>query len=373
MPIVIDGGPAAPAPVAIGFIRAYLPGPARCGGETVLPTQIVDPVPDGVREYPGAAAGSGNQVALSFDIGTDGRPVGIETLGTPHGEYIGADGDDVEPAFAAWRFAPGQPRKGCTITFAGRPTPVAEADPELLYRYLSTRASSLFRYSVEEVTDAAWQRVRPEGATCPRRPGARLWVWPDFDTISQPLGTFAWNFFAFDVDAKGKATHLRLAASSGNSDLDRKSMGALHRSVFTRPGSGCGYNFFRGPSAPLPAPDRPEHLSVYREASATCPEGGDPAHAGWAFTQSLTYPENFRRRGIEGWAVIRYDVAPWGQTGNVTVADAQPASGFGVEARLIVEQSRRKPAPFGYTGCLELVRFVLPPPDGVDASPARAR
>jgi TonB family protein len=77
----------------------------------------------------------------------------------------------------------------------------------------------------------------------------------------------------------------------------------------------------------------------------------------------LVFPENFRRRSIEGWAVIRYDVAPWGQTGNVRVAEAQPAAGFGDAARSIVQLSTRRPSAYGYTGCLELVRFVLPPRD----------
>ena len=356
-PIVIDAGPAAPAPVAAGLIRVYLPGPVRCGGESVAPERTVEPAPGGLRVFPGSAGGSADQTAhaeLGFDIAPDGRPIGIKSLEASHRDFIGSVADDMEPAFAAWRFAAARPRTGCTLTFESRDTPVAGASPELLYRYLSTRASGLFGYSDEEISDAAWQRIRPQGGTCPRRPGARIWVWPDFDRIAQPPGTFAWNYFSFDVDARGKATRLRLMGSSGNSDLDRRSTAALNRSVFTRSATGCGYNFFRRPPAPMPAPARPEDLSLYREPSATCPAVPDPAHAGWAFTARLTYPENFRRRGIEGWAVIRYDVAPWGQTGNVRVADAQPASGFGVEAKLIVEQSRRKAAPFGYTGCLEL-------------------
>jgi TonB family protein len=75
------------------------------------------------------------------------------------------------------------------------------------------------------------------------------------------------------------------------------------------------------------------------------------------------FAENVRRRGIEGWAVVPFDVAQWGQTNNVRIVAAEPASGFGEAARAIVQQSARRPAPYGYTGCLEQVRFVMPPPD----------
>ena len=60
--------------------------------------------------------------------------------------------DDVEPAFAAWRFPAGAPRRHCTIRFESRDIEAAEAEPSLLHAYLATRASRLFRHSPPEVS-----------------------------------------------------------------------------------------------------------------------------------------------------------------------------------------------------------------------------
>ena len=373
MPIDIPPPPAFVQPVAaapspmVPSIRSYAAGPARCGGETVTPLRVVDPVPDGMVLPPqGSSAASRVQapVTLAFEVDSEGRPVGIARA--PENNWMA---DDVEPAFAAWRFPAGAPRRHCTIRFDIRDMAVAEAEASLLHAYLATRASRLFRHSPPEVSRAAEARGRPAGSTCTPRPGARLWAMPDFDSIPQEQGRIGWNRLAFDVDGRGRAANIRLLGSSGNADLDRKSVAALRQSRFTRPARGCTYNFYRNPARPTPPPAAPVSLAAYRTDTATCdpPQEQHSEERGWLSLAPLNYPENFRRRGIEGWAIIRYDFAPWGQTGNVSVVEAQPASGFGAMAKSIVERSRRRPAGYGGTGCLELVRFRMPP-----AEPAAA-
>ena len=99
----------------------------------------------------------------------------------------------------------------------------------------------------------------------------------------------------------------------------------------------------------------PEEAS-FRPADATC-----PAQAEWAVSPTLTYPDNFRRRGIEGWAMIGYDVAPWGATGNVRVLATQPSDEFGAQAMRIITTAKRVPSATGYTGCVDRVSFKMGP------------
>jgi outer membrane biosynthesis protein TonB len=119
--------------------------------------------------------------------------------------------------------------------------------------------------------------------------------------------------------------------------------------------TGCGYSYYRRQPEPLKAPEAPPSAS-FRPEGSTC-----PAELGqWAFMPRLEFPPEFLRRGIEGWAAIRYDLAPWGATGNLAVLAAEPAEAFGAQAMRIVSQARRAPSS-GYSGCVTRVRFVLPP------------
>ncbi|HEX8216285.1 MAG TPA: TonB family protein, partial [Allosphingosinicella sp.] len=122
---------------------------------------------------------------------------------------------------------------------------------------------------------------------------------------------------------------------------------------------GCTYAFHRRQTEPLRAPPPPEE-AAFRPADATCPS----ERPAWAHMPPLVFPEEFRRRAIEGWAVLRYDVAPWGATGNVSVLASEPAAAFGEQAVRIVSGARRAAGTQGYTGCVTRVIFILPPGDG---------
>jgi TonB family protein len=74
----------------------------------------------------------------------------------------------------------------------------------------------------------------------------------------------------------------------------------------------------------------------------------------------IGFPPEFERRGIEGWAVVRFDIAPWGGVGNVAVVAAEPAAAFGQQAVQIVGAARKAPSARGYTGCMARVLFKLP-------------
>ena len=76
---------------------------------------------------------------------------------------------------------------------------------------------------------------------------------------------------------------------------------------------------------------------------------------------ALVFRGGFLQRRVVGWALIGYDVAPWGQTGNVRVLAAEPAAAFGEQALNIVRSARKETADTGMTGCVTMVRFVMPP------------
>ena len=93
---------------------------------------------------------------------------------------------------------------------------------------------------------------------------------------------------------------------------------------------------------------------AFRPQGATC--GDDRA---WDRKPALIYPAAYRRRAVEGWAVLTYDIAPWGEIGNVKVAAAQPAADFGTQAQRMLLSARAAASPQGWTGCVERVRFQM--------------
>jgi outer membrane biosynthesis protein TonB len=62
--------------------------------------------------------------------------------------------------------------------------------------------------------------------------------------------------------------------------------------------------------------------------------------------------------------VVRYDVAPWGGTGNIEVLASEPADAFGEAAKRVIAGATRPPSTTGATGCVDRVRFKMATPDG---------
>ena len=130
----------------------------------------------------------------------------------------------------------------------------------------------------------------------------------------------------------------------------RRSTGRLE----VAPGSArfnCIYNWYRR-GAPLPAPPIPEPP---QDPLSACPRAVlDTFRPGETTGTSV-----FRERGVEGWAMVRFDIAPWGAVGNVEVIEAQPASGIGDEAKRIVASGRADPGA-GAVRCVQAMHFRIP-------------
>jgi TonB family protein len=336
------------APPAPAIVR-FRPGPATCRGEEQRPTLAEEPFPLGVMRAPSA----GSSVALHFRIDPSGRPLGISHPPSP---IPGFGVGDVAAAFAAWRFEPGAERRDCAIVFTPAAETVAAAAPESLHRFLALHPQS-GQPRMIEVGRPAFDRVRPAGSTCFGGPrNVRLQAYPAFDEIKQPLGTLSYSFLAFDVARDGRPRNVRLLGSSGNRELDRQSLAALSRSRYQPEAKvGCLYHFYRRQAEPTPPPPIAE-VSAFRAEGASCPQNTPD----WVHMPPLRFPQEFQRRAIEGWAIVSYDLAPWGQTGNVKVLAAEPAAAFGEQASRIVREARTAGGGTGHTGCVARVVFRMP-------------
>lgn len=312
---------------------------ARCDGAPVVFAQPPAPRP-GLRW-----SGDVKSIDYGFTVDDTGRPLDVARVSKDYAP----GGTDLTPALVAARFAPGDARRGCTLRFVPTMSAVSETPAAAVMTYIM--------FPEQRPTSAMFARARPAGSTCfDPAPQVRNRAFPAFDEIPKRPGVQGWSMVGFDIDARGKPIHLRREAGSGNVALDKGSVTAVADSRFA-PGArtGCQYPYWVA-AATLPPPPMPEE-AAFRPAGATCPSKAD-----WAVEPPVIYPPSFGRRRIEGWAIIGYDVAPWGETGNLRVLAAQPAAEFGEQAMGILRQARRAASATGYVGCVDRVVYRMPEP-----------
>ena len=158
------------------------------------------------------------------------------------------------------------------------------------------------------------------------------------------------------VDAEGRTVDVETLGSSGDTVFDAETRRAVSETVVQggAPLRGCVANFYRIGER-LPAPDLPERED---DQLQNCP--AEVRTRFQARGAPETFPVAFRERGIEGWALVRFDLATWGQVGNVEVIDAQPAAAFGDSGRRTVQAGRAEPSNSHGVRCVVPVRYVLP-------------
>lgn len=382
-----DLSPLHPAPSPITVRPGALAGPAQpventillapealatCAGGPVHPV-YADDLP--VETTFDRDAGRPDAV-LGFSIAEDGRTRDIRRLTPSVQDAVMVSGatvaDQHQAALSAWRFPAGA-RSDCRLTIRYRATPFAEATQDDLLRYFAvTRTNGALRSAVAN-------RLAGPEANCggpERRGGRRLRTvsYPDSRIGRRPPpGGRSWTVLRWNTDAEGRATGVETLGSSGDVDFDAETRRAVSETVVQGgpPQKGCVYNFYRiGPA--LPAPDLPPSAD---DPLQVCPaEVEDRFHA-----QGLprTYPRAFADRAIEGWALVRFDTATWGQVGNVAVIDAQPAEAFGEAGRRTVQSGRADPGFTAGVRCVVPVRYRMPeslasaraPDSGPDSAP----
>ncbi|MEZ0495443.1 energy transducer TonB [Sphingomonas sp. IW22] len=288
-----------------------------------------------------------------FDIDARGRAVGIASVDASAPEAVPAwqpARDDVVPSLAASDLSGARERRDCRISYRGEAFSIESAPlPDLI--------SYTVRPMGQRMPESGWARIRGGVDDCVREPRAP-WlkhVTPDWRKVTAQPGVDDWVLLGYDLDGEGRPDKVRVVTGTQNAQVDSAAIAALHESqmVTDGPRRGCLVPYHR-PAARLLAPESPETASL-RPAGATCPDRAD-----WMTPPRLTFPEPFRRRSIEGWAVVAYDVAPWGEVGNLRVLTAQPAADFGTAALNVLRAAKRKPVDgAGYTGCVERIYFKM--------------
>ena len=101
--------------------------------------------------------------------------------------------------------------------------------------------------------------------------------------------------------------------------------------------------------------DMPTPPNVERAADAAgCV--GDPVAA--VSAELPDYPARGWSRGLQGWSIVQFDVAPSGETTGVRVARGVPGGSFDREARRAVRAWRFEASERGLTGCVVLFEFT---------------
>jgi protein TonB len=101
--------------------------------------------------------------------------------------------------------------------------------------------------------------------------------------------------------------------------------------------------------------DMPVPPNVERAADV---EGcvGDPVSA--ISADLPEYPARGWSRGLQGWSIVQFDVAPSGETTEVRVARGVPGGSFDREARRGVEGWLFEASDNGLRGCVVLIEFT---------------
>lgn len=292
------------------------------------------------------------RVIYEFTLGEEGRALSVREA---PGYRLPPYGSDLSPALAAARFAPQAQPTTCTVTFT-----------QTLTRYDTASLADLITLVIHSrrapVPKDTWPRF-VQGDCFATRARQLEKHTPDYRKLPKLPGANNWVMVSYDIDEAGVPFGIETVGSSGEPQLEAASKKALgdSRWVDGDPRTGC-WRYDYTAADIVPAPPSPD-LGQFGEWPDQC-EADDR----WAKEPRLTYPSSYQRRGIEGWAIFRYDVASWGEIGNVELIDAQPTRDFGEAAKKVLMSAEYKKIPGGLTGCVERVRFRLPargsePPD----------
>lgn len=325
---------------------------ASCSGAPVQPLEAEAFAP---RAFSSAQSrlGQVGDGLMAFDIDVNGRPLNIRPDQPSYIPVGASENAALQAVLAGWRF-PAAKRDGCRLTLRWRTQALADAEtPDLMKLFAVSQTTPQIRQAVA-------LRLGGDDADCGDRWGGRqprFVSYPDFHAGRRPTpGSRTWTVVRWNIDADGKTTDVETLGSSGDVDLDAETRRAISESA-ARPGparKGCVANYYRW-GAPLSAPP------ITPENKRDDPLQNCPAEIGERFKlrREPVYPAAFNQRSIEGWALIRFDIAPWGAIGNVEVIESQPAAAFGDDARRMVQNSTATPAYNAGIRCVVPVRYRM--------------
>lgn len=297
-------------------------------------------------------AASAEPVTVSFAINAEGR---AESMSLPIAPRFRLQMRDVLPSLRASRFVVGARQESCTIQYTPRTHPIAEAPLETLARL---GVAQRLRMGKD-----AWERLSPgDCRTAPRlAPLARSY--PDFRKLARREGQREWTYVTYDVDGAGVPVNVATAYTSGYDALDAEARAVVAAGRYAGgPRTGCVQAWWTG-AEEIAAPPIPPKSET----------GGNPAceiEDRWERKPRLVFPPSYGERKVEGWAILRYDVAPWGQIGELAVVTAEPSAEFGEAAMNVIRNAKMKPLDSGLKGCIARVIFRIEGrPDETEADP----
>jgi TonB family protein len=346
-PIVIGLTPPAPS-FADLFVQDAVPS-VTCDRRAITPVHS-EPLPPmlAVRPPGGPDPAPPAAEVFTFAISAAGRPASIRpapSASRPGVIIVGPAPDaEIQASLASWRFAP-EARKDCRLALEKPQIAAADASEPLLARALALAPQAARRPALRAAL------MRP-GDTCLSGTRARTRVHPDLRSEPPPGGR-SWAAVRYSLDPEGRTYDVSVldASSEAAGEALRDSMTA---STYApgRPLTGCVtvVSLYGEPLGFFPP------LDPDLETANRCgPETADRMTLG-----ELDYPDAMLSRGVEGWAVIRFDLASWGRVGGIEVLASEPAASFGAAAQQIFRNARVTPAFEQAAGCVQRVVFRLP-------------
>jgi TonB family protein len=361
--------PAPPPPGSGWDVSVFDPAPreATClGGRTapVLEAAVLHPraVPGGLVVAPvidslppseevvviGTAAKSD---VLLFGIDAEGRPFDIRRVGPGRSSDAG---DLSVAALASWRFAAGEPASGCQVALSSHRVPLVQArraDLLELIAFERRNTPPAIREAVSKAGDCG---------LAPRRLPKTM-SYPDLRRFNDRDLNPAWAAVAYDIDADGAPRNVRIETHGGDPALADAAAAAIAGSRFQpgKPVTAC-YGTFAATPRDTPAPPRPTIASFERPGDQC-----DVTKAALNLPAAKNYPRAYAARKVAGWAYLRFDVAPWGQVGNVEVLASEPSAAFGEAARGLLWSAHPTAPAQGYRGCVVPVVYAIPEPEPI--------
>ncbi|CAN5262624.1 hypothetical protein BH10PSE3_BH10PSE3_36580 [soil metagenome] len=344
----------APSPPSVlPAIRLYDPPPleAICEGDRTV--RVVE----AATLHPSAAFAAvltpsplpqNDSETLSFTIDVTGRAVDIK--GAP--VAFGSPQDLTSAALASWRFTPGAPASGCKVALTSHRVAIAQASRADLFEIIAferRNTPALVRETVSKAGDCG---------IAPRR-SPKIVAFPDLRRFDGRDLNPAWAAVTYDLDSEGTPHNVRVEAQDGDPTLADVAATAIAASRFQtgRPVKAC-YGVFAATPRETPAPPRPDLVS-FKRPDDNC----DVAKEALNLPPLKNYPRAYADRKVAGWAYLRFDVAPWGQIGNVQVLASEPSAAFGAAAQSLLWSARPTAPPAGYRGCLAPVIYNIPDPE----------
>jgi TonB family protein len=289
-----------------------------------------------------------------FSVDAEGRVTDLKAQGSA-GVPIYGPSDEQSATLASWRFAAGAPATGCKIDLALTYTALNATAPAKLFEILASEQ----RNAPPSLRKALAAGTGCEGGV-QRRPN--VIVYPDLRAFDDKTIDPAWAAVRYDIDAGGAVRNVRIAAQHGEPAFADAVASATGEAKFFpgAPRAGCFLTYKAQPKA-TSASKHPDEAGFGRPGDAC-----KVAEAALNLPDNKFFPAAYAKRRVGGWAILRFDVAPWGQVGAIEVLASQPSAAFGDAARVMIMSARPTPPSSGYRGCIVPVVYAIPaiPDDG---------